>query len=79
MTSEVSRSIFLDAYSETLGRAKAESLFSEVTTAAKLNNVEIYTFEEAQLILDKLQDKGGLIRIVSMNIQSRLLLRGIFH
>lgn len=78
MEATISKNIFVDAYSETLGINKATSLFEEAAQAANLPLVQNYTLEEAQLILRKLQDKGGLVKIVAMNIHSRILLKGIF-
>lgn len=72
----IPKSIFYEAYTETLGMEKAQSLLDESLRTLGLNATNGYSVADTKRIIKHLKDMGGLIKIVAATIATRLILSG---
>jgi hypothetical protein len=73
----ITKKDFIEPLKHNLGMERSQSLFIEVVAEINLPEKEVYSAAEGKQIIEQLKAKGGLIRILAMNLAARLVLKGI--
>ncbi len=73
----IHRSEFINPCKQSMGIEKANSLFQDLITELGLPSVNEYTPEQAKRILDHMKTKGGLTRILALNLTTRMVMSGL--
>lgn len=73
-TNSLSRHKLIHSLSESFGIEKAEDMVNEAIAGAGFSAREEYSESELREVLKQLKAQGGLVKIIAMSVETRLIL-----